>query len=100
MEKDMDEGKLLLPMVEYLPCPIAAYDEYSSDIFLNSDADEETKPSFFKGILFGIAIPHASCPLCCKARKESISIGITLIPSKLKIPTTPQFSLTMVQQIP
>jgi hypothetical protein len=62
---------------------------------LKSFADAETKPFFFNGDLFGTAIPHASCPLCCSARNESINMGITLIPLWLKIPTTPQFSLTI-----
>ena len=55
---------LLFPIVEYLTCPIAEADEYSIEIFLNSEAEEETKPNFFNGDLFGTAIPHASWPLC------------------------------------
>ena len=88
-------SRLLLPRVEYRTWPIDAEEEYSSAIFLNSVADAETRPNFFSGGLFGTAIPQASCPLCCNARSASIVIGITFEPSRLKIATTPQFSLTM-----
>ena len=47
-------------MVEYLTWPIAANDEYSLEIFLNSEDDAETRPIFFKGGLLGIAMPQAS----------------------------------------
>ncbi len=81
-------------MVEYRTWPITEGEQYSSEIFLNSEDAADTNPNFFKGSLFGIAIPHASCPLCWSARSASIAIGITLVPLRLKIPTTPQFSLT------
>ena len=61
----------------------------------------ETRPIFLNGGLFGIAIPHASCPLCCKARNASIAIGITFTPSKTVNSNTPQFSLlSHADQIP
>ena len=89
-------SRSLFPTVEYLTCPIAACDAYSSVIFLNSLEDAETKPILFNGALLGIANPHASWPRCCNARNASRTIGITLPSPLLKIPTTPQFSLTII----
>src|SRR5215217_2475406 len=65
---------------------MAVCDLYLLIIIGKSDAAEETSPSLLNGGLPGTAMPHASCPRCCKARNESMTKGITLCPSSEKIP--------------
>ena len=76
-------AKVLVPIVEYLTCPITQGDAYSCAIFLNSDEECETNPTFLNGGLLGTANPQASCPLCCKARNASNTIGTTFLPERL-----------------
>src|ERR671911_1594791 len=73
---------------------MAVWDLYFLITIGNSEAAEETRPSLLYGGLPGTAIPHASCPRCCRARNESMTKGMTLCPSREKIPITPQFSCT------
>ena len=89
-------SRLLRPMVEYLTWPMAHSDSYSDDMSRNSEEDAETSPSRRSGSRSGTAMPQASWPRCCRARRASMASGTTLIPPELNIPTTPQFSLTMV----